>query len=135
MLTLRHAGAPQCTARGSRPRPYRPDTGGRAVLTVTDRGRGIPDDQLERVFEKFTRLEDPLRMTTGGAGLGLYLARHLASAMGGELTCSSVLGAGSSFVLALPLADAPGPRAGTCEDGAPDVRRAARSLHAHAGLR
>jgi signal transduction histidine kinase len=108
---------------------------GRALLTVTDRGRGIPADQVERVFERFSRLEDPLRMTTGGAGLGLYLARHLATAMGGELTCRSTLGAGSSFVLVLPLADAPGRPAGSSGDGAPDVRRAARSLHAHAGLR
>ena len=78
--------------------------GTRAVVEVTDRGRGIPADQLERVFEKFHRVEDPLRMTTGGTGLGLYIARHLATAMGGALRCSSTLGIGSVFRFELLLA-------------------------------
>ena len=108
---------------------------GQAVLTVTDRGRGIPADQVERVFEKFSRLEDPLRMTTGGAGLGLYLARHLATAMGGELTCRSALGSGSTFRLVLPVADGARPHPQTPGDGARELRRAAWSPHAHAGLR
>ncbi|MCW2606130.1 MAG: domain S-box protein, partial [Frankiales bacterium] len=77
---------------------------GVARVEVTDRGRGIPADQLERVFDKFHRVEDPMRMTTGGTGLGLYIARQLASAMGGTLACSSTLGVGSVFSFALPLA-------------------------------
>ena len=81
--------------------------GARALVAVTDRGRGIPADQLERVFEKFHRVEDPLRMTTGGTGLGLYIARHLATAMGGALRCTSTLGVGSVFRFELPLAPAP----------------------------
>jgi PAS domain S-box-containing protein len=87
---------------------------GAARVTVTDRGRGIPADQLERVFEKFHRVEDPLTMTTGGTGLGLYIARQLARAMGGDIVLRSVLGAGSTFVFVLPLAETvavPGPRA------------------------
>ena len=68
-----------------------------ARVDVIDAGRGIPADQLERVFEKFHRVEDPMRMTTGGTGLGLYIARQLASAMGGTLACTSVLGSGSTF--------------------------------------
>jgi signal transduction histidine kinase len=63
-----------------------------AQVDVTDVGRGIPADQLEQVFEKFHRVEDPMRMTTGGTGLGLYIARQLADAMKGRLTCSSTLG-------------------------------------------
>jgi signal transduction histidine kinase len=78
---------------------------GRARVTVTDRGRGIPADQIETVFEKFHRVEDPMTMTTGGTGLGLYIARQLARAMGGDVYLKSVLGAGSTFSLALPLAD------------------------------
>ncbi|HWG93155.1 MAG TPA: ATP-binding protein, partial [Mycobacteriales bacterium] len=74
---------------------------GEVRVEVTDRGRGIPADQLERVFEKFHRVEDPMRMTTGGTGLGLYIARELTTAMGGRLWCTSVLGTGSTFVLAL----------------------------------
>ena len=71
--------------------------GATAYVDVTDHGRGIPADQLERVFEKFHRVEDPMRMTTGGTGLGLYIARQLASAMGGTLSCASTLGVGSTF--------------------------------------
>ena len=108
---------------------------GRALVSVTDRGRGIPADQVDRVFEKFSRLEDPLRMTTGGAGLGLYLARSLATAMGGDVSCRSTLGAGSTFVLGLPLALPAVSRSNAPLDGARGVRGADRSLHAHAGLR
>ena len=74
---------------------------GLAHVDVVDHGRGIPTDQLERVFEKFHRVEDPMRMTTGGTGLGLYIARQLADAMGGSLTCASTLGTGSVFRFAL----------------------------------
>jgi signal transduction histidine kinase len=85
---------------------------GAARVSVTDRGRGIPADQLERVFDKFHRVEDPLTMTTGGTGLGLYIARQLARAMHGDVAVRSVLGSGSTFVLILPLADVvPAPRA------------------------
>lgn len=83
-------------------------------LTVVDRGLGIPADQLEHVFDKFHRVEDPMVMSTGGTGLGLYIARQLARAMGGDITTESTLGAGSAFTLTLPLAtdDAVGDRSG-----------------------
>ena len=75
-----------------------------AYVDVVDEGRGIPADQLERVFEKFHRVEDSMRMTTGGTGLGLYIARQLTTAMGGSVTCTSTLGVGSVFRLTLPRA-------------------------------
>jgi signal transduction histidine kinase len=78
-----------------------------AQVDVTDVGRGIPADQLEQVFEKFHRVEDPMRMTTGGTGLGLYIARQLAGAMQGRLTCSSTLGVGSTFTFQLARSSAP----------------------------
>ena len=80
---------------------------GTATVEVTDHGRGIPADHLEKVFTKFHRVEDPMRMTTSGTGLGLYIARELSQAMGATLSCRSTLGVGSVFALALPLAPEP----------------------------
>jgi signal transduction histidine kinase len=83
--------------------------GTRAVVEVQDSGRGIPADQVDKVFDKFHRVEDPMLMTTGGTGLGLYIARELASAMGGDLTCTSTLNVGSVFTLSLSVATASSP--------------------------
>ena len=84
------------------------DAGGRARLIVADQGPGLSDDQQAKVFEKFERLgrsgED------GGSGLGLYISRRLARAMGGELTVESAPGQGARFILDVPadlLASAP----------------------------
>ena len=84
------------------------DAGGRARLIVADQGPGLSEDQQTKVFEKFERLgrsgED------GGSGLGLYISRRLARAMGGELTVESAPGQGARFILDVPadlLASAP----------------------------
>ena len=92
--------------------------GGRAVVEVQDSGRGIPADQVDKVFDKFHRVEDPMLMTTGGTGLGLYIARELATAMGGHLTCASTLGVGSVFTLSLSVAGT-GPQPAPVEEVAP----------------
>ena len=112
--------------------------GADGAVEVRDRGRGIPADQLERVFDRLHRVEDPLRMTTGGAGLGLYLARQLAEAMGGTVTCRSVLGAGSVFRLTLPRVAVPRvavprvaePRVAEPRVAEPRVAEPPRSSHA-----
>jgi signal transduction histidine kinase len=75
--------------------------GDRAVAIVADQGRGIAVADQARVFEKFERI-DPSE--PGGSGLGLYIARRLARAMGGDLTVDSAPGAGARFVLSLPAA-------------------------------
>jgi len=80
----------------------RPD-GDRAVLRVVDHGPGIPADHLEKVFEKFHRVEDPMTMKTGGTGLGLFIAQRLAQAMGGDITLVSTVGAGCTFTFTLPI--------------------------------
>jgi PAS domain S-box-containing protein len=80
---------------------------GWAMAAVADRGRGIPRDELDRVFEKFHRVEDPMTMTTGGTGLGLYIARELTRAMGGEIEATSAPRRGSTFTVRLPLARRP----------------------------
>ncbi|MFM6949465.1 MAG: sensor histidine kinase [Novosphingobium sp.] len=76
------------------------DAGSRARLIVADQGPGLSADQQAKVFEKFERLgrssED------GGSGLGLYISRRLARAMGGDLTIDSAPGQGARFILELP---------------------------------
>lgn len=72
---------------------------GRAAIAVTDTGKGIPQDDQARIFDKFERV-DPSE--AGGTGLGLYIARRLARAMGGDLTVVSAPGQGSCFKLDLP---------------------------------
>lgn len=86
------------------------DAGARARVIVADQGPGLSEEQQAKVFEKFERLgrsgED------GGSGLGLYISRRLARAMGGELTVESAPGQGARFILDLPadlLAGAPTP--------------------------
>jgi len=76
--------------------------GDQVSVAVTDRGPGIAPEAQERIFERFERLEETRKQT--GTGLGLYITRRLARAMGGDVTVSSVPGAGSTFLLRLPLA-------------------------------
>jgi signal transduction histidine kinase len=74
---------------------------GHAVLVVADQGPGIAPGDHQRVFEKFTRI-DPC--DGAGSGLGLYIARRLARAMGGDIAVDSAPGQGARFMLTLPLA-------------------------------
>jgi signal transduction histidine kinase len=82
-----------------------------AVLAVTDRGAGVPTADRERVFERFTQLDSGATRRAGGVGLGLYIARQLANAQGGELRCTDPdpPGQGARFELRLPLAEAEHP--------------------------
>ncbi len=76
-------------------------------VLVTDTGRGIATDQLERVFEPFVQLDRQRTHTSQqGVGLGLAISRELARGMGGDLTAESTPGAGSTFTLTLPAAPA-----------------------------
>lgn len=70
-----------------------------AWLAVTDEGEGLTEAEADKVFEKFERLG---RSGDGGSGLGLYISRKLARAMGGELTVHSAGNGGARFVLSLP---------------------------------
>lgn len=76
------------------------------ALTVADTGSGIEADQLALIFERFYRGDQSRARETGGAGLGLALARELMVAMGGTITAESVPGRGSRFMVRLPLAEA-----------------------------
>jgi heavy metal sensor kinase len=75
-----------------------------AVITVEDSGIGIESVDLERIFEPFVRLDEARSRATGGAGLGLAIARGVAAAHGGTLTVQSTPKTGSRFVLRLPPA-------------------------------
>jgi PAS domain S-box-containing protein len=81
-----------------------PDERGMAVLRVADTGIGIPEDQLEAIFEPFVQIGRALNNPTEGTGLGLTISRDLARGMGGDLTAESTPGAGSVFTLTLPAA-------------------------------
>ncbi|BBY08469.1 sensor histidine kinase [Mycobacterium noviomagense] len=74
---------------------------GVAEVTVTDTGPGIPEDERERIFERLVRLDTGRARDHGGAGLGLSIARALARAHGGDLTCLSHQG-GAQFRLTIP---------------------------------
>jgi signal transduction histidine kinase len=74
-------------------------------ISVTDTGVGIPPDRLDRLFTRFGRIVTPETSHIPGTGLGLYLSRELARLHGGDITATSVLGEGSTFVLAVPLTE------------------------------
>ncbi len=74
-----------------------------ASVRVADTGRGIPADQLDRIFEPFVQVDRAtMSGSQQGVGLGLSISRGLARAMGGELSAESTFGEGSVFTLALP---------------------------------
>jgi two-component system sensor histidine kinase SenX3 len=71
-------------------------------LWVRDHGAGIPAKELDRVFERFYRVDTARDRRTGGSGLGLSIVRHVAVNHGGEVSVASVEGEGSTFTLRLP---------------------------------
>jgi two-component system, OmpR family, phosphate regulon sensor histidine kinase PhoR len=83
----------------------------RAVLQVTDTGRGIPAGELSRIFERFYRIDKARTRQTGGTGLGLAIVRHVAESHGGTVTVDSELGRGTTFTVTLPIAGPPSPAA------------------------
>jgi signal transduction histidine kinase len=76
---------------------------GAAEITVADTGIGIEPAEVERIFEPFHRLEAARAHDTGGAGLGLAIARTIVIAHGGAIAVESAPGAGSRFTVRLPV--------------------------------
>ena len=81
--------------------------GGRVGVSVRDSGPGIAPEHLERVFDRFFRIDQSRSRELGGTGLGLAIARLLAELQDGEIVVESTRGAGSTFTLWLPEANAP----------------------------
>jgi PAS domain S-box-containing protein len=76
--------------------------GDRAVITVVDTGRGVPEHQREEIFEPFVQLGRSFSAGPSGTGLGLAISRDLARAMQGELDVTEAPGGGAAFTLQLP---------------------------------
>lgn len=72
------------------------------ILEVEDFGIGILPDELDKVFDKFYRGRDALKLSVRGLGLGLATAKHIVEDHGGKLTVESKVGAGATFRIALP---------------------------------
>jgi two-component system sensor histidine kinase SenX3 len=71
-------------------------------LSVTDQGIGIPASEIDRIFERFYRVDPARHRSTGGTGLGLSIVKHVAASHGGDVRVWSVEGQGSTFTLTLP---------------------------------
>ena len=82
-------------------------TGDLVEIAVTDRGIGIADDEQQRVFERFYRVDKARSRVTGGTGLGLAIVKHVAANHGGEVTLWSKPGTGSTFTLRIPAHPCP----------------------------
>ncbi len=80
---------------------------GRAQIVVTDTGIGIPSQDLDRIFERFYRVDKARSHEVGGTGLGLSIVKHVIERMGGSIKVESQLGKGSTFTLLLPLGEPP----------------------------
>ena len=78
--------------------------GSMVEATVTDQGIGIPAEEVDRIFERFYRVDPARHRSTGGTGLGLSIVKHVAASHGGEVRVWSSPGQGSSFTLRLPRA-------------------------------
>lgn len=80
--------------------------GAEIAVSVVDEGVGIPARDMERIFERFYRVDRARSRATGGTGLGLSIVRHVAANHGGRVRVESVEGAGSTFTLEVPVAGA-----------------------------
>jgi two-component system sensor histidine kinase SenX3 len=74
-------------------------------ISVVDQGVGIPHQELDRIFERFYRVDPARHRSTGGTGLGLSIVKHVAATHGGDVRVWSLEGQGSTFTLSLPRSE------------------------------
>ncbi|CAN5868856.1 hypothetical protein BH23ACT4_BH23ACT4_06760 [soil metagenome] len=91
-------------ASGSPVEIYGYDKGQKGVIAVVDHGPGVPDHEKERVFERFTQIDQSDTRSRGGTGLGLSIVRSLAEVMHGSVKVEDTEGGGATFVVQLPKA-------------------------------
>lgn len=106
LLTNAHEYSPEGASIVVAARPV----GAEVEISVSDNGQGIPEDQIGRIFERFTRGDAGLTQRVGGTGLGLAISKSLAELHGGSIAAESTVGVGSTFRVRLPIA--PGPALG-----------------------
>jgi signal transduction histidine kinase len=92
-------------------------------ISVSDDGPGIPEEQLQQIFDRFTRGDAGLTQRVGGTGLGLAISKSLVELHGGSISAESTVGQGSTFRVRLPVATAAAPG----DNGAARVRPAAEA--------
>lgn len=73
----------------------------RMLISVEDTGRGINPEKIDKLFEKFERIDEDINTTTEGTGLGLAITKQLIELMGGQIVVQSVYGSGSKFTIAI----------------------------------
>ncbi|HEX5982853.1 MAG TPA: HAMP domain-containing sensor histidine kinase [Solirubrobacterales bacterium] len=103
LLTNAHEYSPEGASIGVSARTV----GAEVEISVSDNGPGIPADQLERIFDRFTRGDAGLTQRVGGTGLGLAISKSLVELHGGSIAAESAVGQGSTFRVRLPIATAP----------------------------
>ncbi|QSR29633.1 two-component sensor histidine kinase [Nocardioides sp. S5] len=87
--------------------------GAQVHISVVDQGIGIPAEDIDRIFERFYRVDPARHRSTGGTGLGLSIVKHVAATHGGDISVWSVQGQGSTFTLTLPRNSEPASGTGT----------------------
>jgi two-component system, sensor histidine kinase and response regulator len=78
------------------------DNADHALVSIIDEGVGIADDDLDKLFKKFSRIDNPLSVKVGGTGLGLYWSNEIVQLHGGEIDVRSATGGGTTFNIHLP---------------------------------
>jgi len=97
------ANAVAYSGEGSRVLVTTKAMGDTVQISVVDQGIGIPPGEIDRIFERFYRVDPARHRSTGGTGLGLSIVKHVAATHGGDVTVWSVEGQGSTFTLTLPM--------------------------------
>ena len=75
----------------------------KASISIHDEGVGMKNKDMDKLFKKFSRLDNPLSASAGGSGLGLYLVKNIVQLHDGTIDVESTPGKGSTFTIVLPL--------------------------------